>query len=337
MARLAWLWFVAGLVSCSPAPNPVAVPQAATTTSAVVSPPPPALPASVDAPIEVAITIDDLPHHGPDMPGVSRLEIHRRILDVLGKHHTPPVHGFVNGHWLEKHPEEREALALWVKSGHPLGNHSYSHPDLFSKLTESEYLADVRKNEPVLESLMGTSPDRVRAWKVFRYPYLREGKDLASRERIRTELVAAGYRLAPVSIDFFDWAYQPAYARCAAKNDAESIATLRTDYIDQAAFALRWSDAAARELVQRPVKQILLLHVGQFTSLMLDELLTTYEKNGAKFIELDVALADAIYREEPREPKVTFGNHLNQLRKARGTRTPAMAPPPDTLLERICR
>jgi peptidoglycan/xylan/chitin deacetylase (PgdA/CDA1 family) len=336
LARLTLLFCWLACVACAPAPTPRPVPPAPSAaapvpTSASLAP------VAIEGPIPVAITIDDLPRHGPDVPGVSRLSIHQRILDVLAKHRTPPVYGFVNGHWLEKHPEERESLALWVKSGHPLGNHSYSHPDLFSGISDAAYLVDVKKNEPLLESLMGSDPERSRAWHVYRYPFLREGRDLESRAAIRSALLASGYVPAPATIDFFDWAYQPAYARCLAKKDEESMAALRTDYIDQAAFALRWSDNAARELVGRRTAQILLLHVGHFTALMLDELLTAYEKNGVAFVDLRAALADPVFSQEPKTPKVTFGSFWNQVRKGRDARSPAMAPPPDTLLERICR
>ena len=41
--------------------------------------------------------------------------------------------------------------------------------------------------------------------------------------------------------------------------------------------------------------------------------------------------------EEPREPKAFSGDFLAQLRKARGTRSPVVPTPPDTLLGLVCR
>jgi hypothetical protein len=80
-----------------------------------------------------------------------------------------------------------------------------------------------------------------------------------------------------------------------------------------------------------------LLHIGAFDAIMIDDLLATYEKNGVRFVTLDEALADPVYTEEPAHPKAHFGSFLNQVRRARGTRSPAMATPPDTLLEIVCR
>lgn len=322
---------------------PPATPSTATGPSARITrgAPSPVAPASVAAalpsdPIDVAVTVDDLPRHGPDMPGVTRLSIHERMLTTFAKHKMPPVYGFINAQKLEEHPEDRAALVAWTKAGSPLGNHTYSHPDL-GHMALSDYLADVDRNEAALKELMGDGKEATRAWKVFRYPYLREGVDVAQRAVIRAELTKRGYRIAQVTIDFFDWAYNAPYARCVAKGDDKAILALKESYIDQAAWALRWADAAARELVGRPVKQILLLHVGAFGALMLDEMLTTYEKNGARFVSLADALADALYTEEPKSPKAHYGNFLNQIRKARGTRSPVFPPPPDTLLDLACR
>ena len=167
-----------------------------------------------------------------------------------------------------------------MSAGGHLGNHTFSHPHPASMSVE-QYLAEVDANEALLRDLVGDSPEQTRSWKVFRYPFLEEGTDLPSRAAIRAGLATRGYRIAQVTMDFYDWAYNGPYARCLAKGDEDSIAALKQDFIDHAAANLRWADAAARELVGRPVPQILLLHVGAFDAVMMDELLSTYEKNAA--------------------------------------------------------
>jgi peptidoglycan/xylan/chitin deacetylase (PgdA/CDA1 family) len=188
-------------------------------------------------PIDVAVTVDDLPRHGPDVPGTTRLSLHEAMLAAFAKHHVPGVYGFVNAQKLEAHPEDRAALEAWVRAGHPLGNHTYSHPDINTGMPLEAYLADVDKNEDALRAVSGAAPER--SWKVFRYPFLREGRDLPTRQALRDALLARHYRLAEVTIDFFDWAYNPAYARCLAKKDQKAIDALKEDYLDRAAFELR--------------------------------------------------------------------------------------------------
>jgi peptidoglycan-N-acetylglucosamine deacetylase len=230
-------------------------------------------PAKPTDPIEVAITVDDLPRHGPDLPGRSRVDLHQKLLEAFAKYRTPPVHGFINASGLEGHAEDEKALVQWLAAGHRLGNHTYSHID-GAKASLADYLADVDKNEAALLRLAGGQPAQTRAWKVFRYPYLREGKDLDSHTAIRKGLVERGYRLAGVTIDFYDWAYNQAYVRCLEQKRDDAVPGLKESFLDQASAELVWADGAARELAGRPIKHILLLHVGHFTGEMMDELLT---------------------------------------------------------------
>jgi peptidoglycan/xylan/chitin deacetylase (PgdA/CDA1 family) len=333
------------LVACAsrdappPAPCPAVAPVAIEAAPSVPPSPSAFVPGRNADPIEVAITVDDLPRHGPDVPGVTRAAIHQRMLDAFAAHRVPAVTGFINAKSLEAHPEDGEALRAWVAAGHPLANHTYSHVDA-NTVPLAPYLADLEANEATLRRFMvgtHTADADGRAWKVFRFPYLREGKDLPARVELRREIEKRAYRLAPVTIDFYDWAYQPAHARCLAKNDEKAIAALREDYLDQASAALLWSDAAARELAGRPTKQVLLLHVGHFSSLMMDELLSLYEKRGARFITLDEALADPIVSGDVENAAIPFGTVFNQRRRARGTRSPVLPTPPDTLLDLVCR
>ena len=64
-----------------------------------------AAPGTAASPVEVAVTVDDLPKHGPLAPGVTRLEIARRMLDAFARHHVPAVYGFVNGKHVDVEPE----------------------------------------------------------------------------------------------------------------------------------------------------------------------------------------------------------------------------------------
>jgi peptidoglycan/xylan/chitin deacetylase (PgdA/CDA1 family) len=284
--------------------------------------------------IDVAITVDDLPHHGADVPGQSRLAIHQAFVAAFRAHRVPPVYGFVNGGQLDAHPEDRAALDAWVAAGNPVGNHTRTHPDLH-RITADAYLSDMDANEPLLRELAHGADDR--SWKVFRYPFLQEGTDLGSRARIRDQILARGYRIAQVTIDFYDWAYNAPYARCLARHDDLAIAALRKSFFDDARLSLQWADAAARALFGRPVEQILLLHIGAFDAPLVDELLTLYEKLGVRFVPLEQAMADPLYAVEPRTPRAWEGTFLEQVREARGVADPPEPNLPEALLGALCR
>lgn len=311
------------LLSCTPAQEGAARPT--------LQPPLTVLRPPADEPIELAVTVDDLPHHGEEIASASRLEIHQRLLRSFAAHQLPPVYGFINARALEEHPEEDEALATWVRAGHPLGNHTYSHTD-GAKATADEFLADVQKNEPVLARLMPGPPA---AWRVFRYPYLREGVDVDRQRQLRAQIEQRGYRVAQVTVDFYDWAYQSAHERCLRKQDTAAIAGLRDSFLDQAVATLIAADMAARDLLGRPMRQILLLHAADFTSRMFDDLVRVYRARGVRFVSLGHAMADPAYERDP--GVMPYGNFLWRLRKARGLRGPAAVPPQDTLLDLVCR
>ncbi|HEX9574114.1 MAG TPA: polysaccharide deacetylase family protein [Myxococcales bacterium] len=240
------------------------------------------------APIEMAITFDDLPRAGPDIPGMSRLRIHREILAVLRKHAVPQAYGFINGKGAED-ADGRAALEAWVAAGYPLGNHTYSHR------TPEElpvYLADLHRNEPLLRELLPGPEDR---WKVFRYPNLRQGDTREVHDAIRAHLAEHGYRIAEVTVDFGDWAWNEPYARCLAQGDQASLEELRRSFLQSAQTFLAFDDSFARRLFGRRIRHLLLLHGGAFDAVMLDDLLSLYESAGVRWISFDDAQRDPVY------------------------------------------
>ena len=305
-------------------------------STACASPSAPRVAPAKNEPIRVALTFDDLPAHAELPPGVTRLDVIRSILATLAAHHVPPTYGFVNGSKVKAHPEDGEVLRAWVAAGHPLGNHGYSHLSLDEKADVDAYLRDLDDNE---ETLRAFSPPGTpeRAWKVYRYPYLQEGTSKDIHEKVRTHLQTRGYRIAEVSVDFGDWAWNPAYARCQAKGDAPAIAALETSYVQDAKTFLRWSSGAAKQVLGRDAAHVLLLHVGAFDARALDAMLTAYEKMGVTFVALDQAMVDPIYAMDTGYFGKWGEGVFEQLADGKGTVTLPMPLMPLALLEGMCR
>jgi peptidoglycan-N-acetylglucosamine deacetylase len=288
-------------------------------------------PTPVPGELRVAVTVDDLPRHGPEAPGQDRLALHRALLDALGRHQIPRVYGFVNSGRAQ--PGDRAALEAWVAAGYSLGNHTAHHPDI-GKVGLEAYLADVDAGEPLLAELLGPGQERV--WKVFRYPYLWQGTDVPSRLALRKALAGRGYRIAEVTIDFDDWAYNPPYVRCLERGDQAAITALESMLLDAAVSQLRWADDTLRRLTGRPVPHVLLLHAGAFDAHVLDRLLAAYEKAGVRWISLDEALADPVYRREPDPPRSWRAELPVQMIRARQLQGFPVPASPAPLLERFC-
>ena len=275
------------------------------------APPAPAV-ASTVAPapfVEVAVTVDDLPVHGPPPPDGDRLRMVGHMLDAFHRHAVPHVYGFVNGAKTAGDvalPEIAGAWAVlrsWVAAGHPVGNHTWTHVNLL-KVPLPDYLADLEKNEPLLERLHAEAGDQLSGhpWRVFRYPYLFEGDTLQKHHAVRTYLREHGYQIAEVSIDAEDWAFNPPFARCAARGDRQALAQLHDRYVSVHVHELRRMREMTRLLAGREVRHVLLLHAGVADADALDDLLTAYEKEGVRWIDLRTALADPFYAQDPAQP-----------------------------------
>ncbi|MEK2645164.1 polysaccharide deacetylase family protein [Bdellovibrio sp. BCCA] len=266
---------------------------------------------SVFASIKVAITVDDLPTHQDLPPGVTREMVAKKMTQVLRKHKIPEVYGFINAGKVEKKNESKEVLKIWKKAGYPFGNHTYLHEDI-NKVSLEDYKKSIELNEPMLKQLSGKSN-----WKFFRYPYLREGETLETRNTIRSFLKDHGYQIAQVTIDFEDWSWNGPYSRCVAKQDQESIAWLEQTYIKNAIDMLDRAEVLSQSLFKRSIPHVLLLHIGAFDAEMIDKLITEYKKKGVEFIPLSEAQKDEVYSLDPALPAKRGSELTYQFMNAR--------------------
>jgi peptidoglycan/xylan/chitin deacetylase (PgdA/CDA1 family) len=241
----------------------------------------------------VALTFDDLPVHGPLPPGMTRLEVERSIVGALNAAHAPKVYGFVNAKALEADPGTLQVLKEWKVAGFPLGNHTYSHPNL-NQLSVEAYEKEIADGEPVLRQVMGNED-----WHWFRYPFLAEGDTPEKRRAIRDYLKQHGYRVAEVTLSFADYDYNDPYARCMAKGDTQSIELLKTIYLEAAADSLAFGQQEALLAYGRPVKHVMLFHIGAFETVMLTHLLDLLQQKGFRLVTLAEAESDPAYDADP--------------------------------------
>jgi peptidoglycan/xylan/chitin deacetylase (PgdA/CDA1 family) len=248
---------------------------------------------------------------------------------------VPPVYGFVNAIQLEGSPEGAEALRLWVAGGQRVGNHTYEHSDLNQGTAES-FLQDLRRDEPALELL-----DRSGQWRWLRYPFLREGDTLDKRRAVRTALHERGYRIAEVTLDFGDYLWNDAYARCAALNDglgdASSIERLKSTYLATASEFLDVHRQIAKLVFGRPISHVLVLHLGAFTGTILPDMLDLLGRKGFTLVTLEEAERDPAYQTDPDAASKSGGTLLEQWLDARGLARPPLPMRPDRELADACR
>ena len=288
---------------------------------------------SAYAQLQLAVTFDDLPAHRAHPPEQTRLDIIHQILMTLEREKMPPTYGFVNGVRTEEEPETMAVLRAWRAAGQPLGNHTWSHPNLASTLPY-QFEADIEANQPLLRSIMGAED-----WHWFRYPYLQEGETGEKHHEIRKWLAANHYKVAEVTMDFEDYLWNEPFTRCSAKHDTVALQELHDSYLATADEFITFYRAYAKAVWGRDIPYILLMHVGAFDARMLPELLELYRRRGFDFIKLSVATADPVYREGP-EIAYIDGDSLTDMIATKPGISKTGLPPhskPYERLKNICR
>ena len=261
----------------------------------------------------IAITIDDLPVHGPYPRGESAATATREILAAL-KAERIEAYGFLNARWTEQDSSTAEPLAAWITAGQPLANHGFGHRHL-SEMSAAEFEQELVKNEPLLKQLSGSKD-----WKWFRYPFLDEGgADTDKRDASRAILARHGYKIAAVTMDFSDWAWTAPYARCKNAGDKAAVARLEQLYLQAARESILYYRELSKATYGRDIPYVLLLHVSAFEGRMMPRLLKLYRDAGFKFVTLAQAQVDPAYLDqmEPSRPAEPQG--LEDKVRSRGS------------------
>ena len=242
---------------------------------------------------QVAVTIDDLPAASNLLPAPAITEMTAKLLTTLRDQKIPAV-GFVNEKKLYKFGEVDErinALKMWVDYGFELGNHTYSHASL-NRVGLKAWEDDVIQGESVTSLLLAEHKMKMR---YFRHPYLDTGRDLETRREAEAFLVARGYRIAPITLDAWDWAYAGVYEDAKKRGDTAAQDELAKSYLAHSDAEFAYAEQLSKQIVGYEPKQIILLHANQLEADHIGELLDLFRKRGYRFITLEDALGDPAY------------------------------------------
>src|SRR5580693_1470138 len=180
---------------------------------------------------QIAITIDDLPAGAARfMTAAAITEMTTKLLAVLQREKVPAV-GFVNErklyfNWGEV-DERIKALNMWLDAGFELGNHTFAHTSL-NKVGLKEFEESVIQGETVTRLLLAQHNKQLR---YFRHPYLDTGRDLQTRREAEAFLVARGYRIAPVTLDAWDWMFARIYDDAKKRGDTAAQQEVVKSYL----------------------------------------------------------------------------------------------------------
>jgi peptidoglycan-N-acetylglucosamine deacetylase len=243
---------------------------------------------------QVAVTIDDLPAGMADrLPASEITAMTTKLLGTLRDQKIPVV-GFVNEKKLYKPGEVDErinVLKMWLDSGFELGNHTFSHMSL-NQAGLKAWEDDVIQGESVTRLLLAEHKMKLR---YFRHPYLDTGRDLETRREAEAFLVDRGYRIAPITLDGWDWMFAGLYEDAKKRGDTALQQQIVTEYLVHHDASFAYSEQLSAKIVGYEPKQILLLHASNLEADHIGELLDVLRKRGYRFITLEDALSDPAY------------------------------------------
>ncbi len=242
----------------------------------------------------IAITIDDLPAGGAtSMTATEITEMTSKLLSTL-KEQKIPVVGFVNERKLYKEGEvdaRIKALNMWLDSGFELGNHTFSHTSL-NNVPLQAWEDDVVRGETVTKTLLFQHKMKLR---YFRHPFLDTGRDLQTRRQAEAFLIGRGYRIAPVTMDGWDWNFAGVYEEARKRGDTALEQKLVSAYLTYTTSVFEYYEKFSKDLIGYEPKQVLLLHANWLEAEHIGELLDLLGKRGYEFVTLEDALGDDAY------------------------------------------
>lgn len=250
----------------------------------------------------VALTFDDLPlalAGSSDKSTPAQVEsetraVNRAILRVLRQHHAPAI-AFVNEKQVirDGHIKQNRAILLeWIKQGHELGNHTYSHADL-TELTVESFEKEIIDGEPSIRTLMASAGKTLH---FFRFPFNHTGETAEKHDAIAAFLKQSGYEVATCTVENSDWIFARAYRLMLDRHDAQSVARLRTDYLEYTQQEIEYYDKLNKQIFGHEIPQVIVLHANGLNADMMDQVLRIFEKLNYKFVSLQEAQADPPYR-----------------------------------------
>lgn len=231
----------------------------------------------------VAITVDDFALGADALHSGSERD--RRIRETLARYGLKAA-GFVAGKNIDVDIGPG-VLSAWSREGHLLGNHSYSHARY-----EGEDPAGAMVDILRCEALLSPYPTYA---KLFRFPYLAEGRTAEGRDRLRALLREHGYRNGHVTIDASDW-YIAGRLQAKLNTDPRAnLAPYRHYYLDHIWERATYYDDLAIKHLGGSIGHTLLLHHNLTTALFLGDLLTMFERRGWRLLDASNAFAAPVF------------------------------------------
>jgi peptidoglycan-N-acetylglucosamine deacetylase len=217
---------------------------------------------------KLAVTIDD--YKTTDTILLSAQDRDLRIRNTLDQFGIKAA-GFISGFNIDSEDGAR-LLSKWSNQGHILCNHSYSHK-YYGNGPAEEFMRDVLRCEKLLTPYPAFQ-------KLFRFPYLGEGKTIKSRDTMRKLLLAHGYRNGHVTIDASDWYINDRLIAKRSIDPKADFVAYRNFYCDHLWARAQYYDGLAQKIFGHSISHSLLVHHNDTSALFLGDALAMFKRRG---------------------------------------------------------
>ncbi len=236
---------------------------------------------------EICITFDEL----PASRGFGEVDVNAvtyLILEALKKHEVKAA-GFVVGSSVEG---TYDILGQWLNAGHTLGNMTYSNQDLHG-LGIEQFINDIKMGAEAIEPMLSGFGQKER---YFRYPFLHYGATVDVRKQVELYLGHGDVQITHATVVPEDYVYNFSLEKLGKVPDTIKFNALLNEYLNHVLDEVERCEQVAREIGGRAVRHILLLRANRLNAVFLDELLTALEDMDYKFVSLDRAQSDKVYK-----------------------------------------
>lgn len=224
-----------------------------------------------------------------DYPGFTFEEWNQMILTSLENEKLKAIFFVTGSNKLTK--KGQFLLSSWNEKGHSIANHSYTHPNFNSPTNSSiVFERELLRTDSIISSYSNYI-------KLFRFPYLKEGKNDLKVDSIRTILKKHDYANGYVSIDASDWFVNSRLLKRIKEVGIEQteIEKFKAFYIDHILERANYYENLSYTLNERHVDHTLLLHHNLTSALFLGDLINRFKEEGWEVTDAETAYQDEVF------------------------------------------
>jgi peptidoglycan/xylan/chitin deacetylase (PgdA/CDA1 family) len=238
-------------------------------------------------PKRISFSFDDAPKRASKiLTGEQRTQL---LIDGLKSAKIDEAIFYVNTKRMNKKGKER--VLAYAENGHLIGNHTHQHKNLH-QVGAQAFINDIEMADALLKKLPAYK-------KIFRFPFLNEGRTKTERNEVRAALLKLGYTQGYVTVDNFDFYIDKLFKDALNRGDSVDYNKIGQFYAKAIVSSAEHYNALACVWLKRSPAHTLLLHENDVAALFIIDLARALRSAGWVIISSSEAYSDPISKQPP--------------------------------------